>query len=115
MIFEDNSNILNISALVFIPDSSVIVIPYQLGRSIEHEVPPYDFLRISFYLSDSVFVKFNLSVLRGAFIGVYGRKVAPPTHVQYDFFKVVDGEKIVMTSNKRRKERAAEVTVLVVI
>lgn len=39
-------------------------------------------------------VKFNLSVPGDAMIGVYGRRGMPPTHVQFDFFKVIDGTRV---------------------
>ncbi|GFO18357.1 teneurin-2 [Plakobranchus ocellatus] len=46
-------------------------------------------------------VRLNLSVPGDAMVGVYGRKGMPPTHVQFDFFKVIDGSRVERSRSKR--------------
>ena len=82
---------------------SVIIVQYPLGRRFEKEVPPHSFWRTQFYMSNSEFVKFNFSVPSYAVIGVYGRKNVQPTHAQYDFFHVLDGNKILLMDGGRQK------------
>ena len=90
-----------------IPTSpSVIIVQYPLGRRFEQEVPPHSFWRTQFYMSDSEFVKFNFSVPSYAIIGIYGRKNVQPTHAQYDFFHVLDGNKIMLMDGSRGKRSA---------
>lgn len=87
---------------------SVIVVQYPLGRRFKQEVAPQSFWRTQFYMSSAEFVKFNFSVPNSGIIGVYGRKNAQPTHVQYDFFHVFDGNKIRLMEGGRSK-RAIQV------
>ena len=87
---------------------SVILIQYQFGRPLESTIAPHDFLRTQLYAADAQFIKFNLSVPRGAMVGVYGRRSAQPTHVQYDFFNVVDGDKVILSANERRPTRSLQ-------
>ncbi|CAG5114545.1 unnamed protein product, partial [Candidula unifasciata] len=45
-------------------------------------------------------VKLNLSVPSDAMVGIYGRRGMPPTHVQFDFFKVIDGTRVGIQSRR---------------
>ncbi|CAL1538216.1 unnamed protein product, partial [Lymnaea stagnalis] len=45
-------------------------------------------------------VKLNLSVPSDAMVGVYGRRGMLPTHVQFDFFKVIDGTRVGLRSKR---------------
>lgn len=84
---------------------SVIVIQYPLGRRLELEVPPRGLWRTQFYLPDPRFIKFNFTVSSTAVIGMYGRRDAQPSHTQYDFFHVLDGQKTALTKTKRGRQR----------
>lgn len=45
-------------------------------------------------------VKLNLSVPSDAKVGIYGRKGMPPSHIQFDFFKVIDGIRMGVRSKR---------------
>lgn len=47
-------------------------------------------------------MKLNFSMSGEAILGVYGRQSTPPTHIQFDFFKVLDGSRL-----GKRSKRAA--------
>ena len=65
-----------------------------MGRLIEATVPPKAFWQNRFEQDKAGFIKFDFSLSGSAVIGVYGRQSTPPTHVQFDFFKVLDGSRL---------------------
>jgi len=79
--------------------ASVSVVQYPLGRRIGQEVPAHGLWRTQFYLPDARFIKFNFSVPLSAVMGIYGRRNVHPTHTQYDFFHVVDGQRGALTQS----------------
>ncbi|KPP61875.1 hypothetical protein Z043_119979 [Scleropages formosus] len=54
----------------------------EVGRRITQEVPPGVFWRSLLHLSESQFLKFNISLSKDALFGVYIRKGLPPSHAQ---------------------------------
>ncbi|XP_061889266.1 teneurin-3 isoform X4 [Entelurus aequoreus] len=66
----------------------------DVGRQAIQEVPPGVFWRSQLDVDQPLFLKFNISVHRGALVGVYGRKGLPPSHTQYDFVELLDGSRL---------------------
>ncbi|XP_061736852.1 teneurin-3 isoform X2 [Nerophis ophidion] len=66
----------------------------DVGRQAIQEVPPGVFWRSQLDVDQPLFLKFNISVQRGALVGVYGRKGLPPSHTQYDFVELLDGSRL---------------------
>lgn len=54
----------------------------DVGRRAVQDVPPGTFWRSQLFIDQPQSLKFNISVQRGALVGVYGRKGLPPTHTQ---------------------------------
>ena len=76
---------------------------YALGADVlDVEVPPKSFYPAQFYLPESRYVRFNVSVPDYAVAGIYGRRNVPPTHVQYGFFQVADGNRLARTKRSNR-------------
>ncbi|XP_055061025.1 teneurin-3 isoform X9 [Misgurnus anguillicaudatus] len=67
----------------------------DVGRRAVQDVPPGTFWRSQLYVDQPQSLKFNISVQRGALVGVYGRKGLPPTHTQYDFVELLDGSRLI--------------------
>ncbi|XP_051982860.1 teneurin-3 isoform X1 [Xyrauchen texanus] len=67
----------------------------DVGRKAVHDVPPGTFWRSQLFIDQPHSLKFNISVQRGALVGVYGRKGLPPTHTQYDFVELLDGSRLI--------------------
>jgi hypothetical protein len=80
---------------------SAIIARYQLGQTLQHVIPPHDFLRTQFFLLEPEAIKFDVTVPRGSVVGIFGRKNTPPTYTKHDFFHVVDGDKIVLSRRAR--------------
>lgn len=74
---------------------------YQLGQTLDDVIPAFDFLQTQFFLLEPEAIKFDVTVPRGSVVGVFGRKNTPPTYTKYDFFHVVDGDKIVLSRQTR--------------
>lgn len=79
----------------------------ELGQQLSDIIPPYGYWNMQFYLLESVYVKFEVSIPRGSSIGVYGRRNALPTHTAYDFLQVLSGFK----TGTSRSTRAGKVIV----
>ncbi|XP_070197746.1 teneurin-m-like isoform X2 [Littorina saxatilis] len=79
-----------------LPPPPTTPIPQELvaGTPIEGKVPPKSFWLNKFEQDKSGFVKFDFSLGGTAMLGVYGRQSTPPTYVQFDFFKVLDGARL---------------------
>ena len=85
---------------------------YSLGGDIfEVEVPPKSFYPAQFYLPESRYVKFNVSVVDYAVAGIYGRRNVPPTHVQYGFFQVADGNRLARSKRAIREVKCYPLTI----
>uniref|UniRef100_A0A2C9KDD1 EGF-like domain-containing protein n=1 Tax=Biomphalaria glabrata TaxID=6526 RepID=A0A2C9KDD1_BIOGL len=69
-------------------------ITLQPGRAVRKSVPPGTFWISMLDQRVSGTVKINLTVPGDAMMGIYGRRGMPPTHVQFDFFKVIDGTRV---------------------
>lgn len=67
----------------------------------EDLVPAKESVTMQLDIPEPKFVKFNFSLPDNAIIGVYGRKNSPPSYVQFDFYHVLDGNKIV---ERRKRE-----------
>ncbi|XP_073763466.1 teneurin-3 isoform X39 [Danio rerio] len=67
----------------------------DVGRRAVQDVPPGTFWRTQLFIDQPQSLKFNISVQRGALVGVYGRKGLPPTHTQYDFVELLDGSRLI--------------------
>uniref|UniRef100_A0A673KGT9 Teneurin-3 n=1 Tax=Sinocyclocheilus rhinocerous TaxID=307959 RepID=A0A673KGT9_9TELE len=67
----------------------------DVGRRAVQDVPPGTFWRSQLFIDQPQSLKFNISVQRGALVGVYGRKGLPPTHTQYDFVELLDGSRLI--------------------
>ncbi|XP_039537458.1 teneurin-3 isoform X5 [Pimephales promelas] len=67
----------------------------DMGRRVVQDVPPGTFWRSQLFIDQPQSLKFNISVQRGALVGVYGRKGLPPTHTQYDFVELLDGSRLI--------------------
>ncbi|XP_076447152.1 teneurin-m-like [Babylonia areolata] len=77
-----------------IPATTPIPQELQVGEVAEAEVPPQGFWLNHFEQQESGFIKFDFTVSGSAILGVYGRQSTAPTHVQFDFFKVLDGSRL---------------------
>ena len=91
----------------------VIIVQYPLGKRMEKEIDPFGFWRTQFYMPTPTYVKFNFTVPRDTVIGVYGRRKTQPTHAQYDFFQVLNGNKIFLTDG--RVKRSPQVCALLLL
>ena len=47
----------------------------NIGDRHRSDVPPYDFVKVRFYMAQTQFYKFNISLSSNATIGVYGEYV----------------------------------------
>ncbi|GFR86624.1 teneurin-2 [Elysia marginata] len=85
--------------------------PVVLSRNdpITKSVPPDTFLMTQMEQRVPGSIKLNLSVPGDAIVGVYGRRGMPPTHVQFDFFKVIDGSRVGNGRSKRAVPRSPSV------
>ncbi|XP_052401451.1 teneurin-3 isoform X3 [Carassius gibelio] len=89
----------------------------DVGRRAVQDVPPGTFWRSQLFIDQPQSLKFNISVQRGALVGVYGRKGLPPTHTQYDFVELLDGSRLIAKEKRGlvevegagRKSRAVNV------
>uniref|UniRef100_A0A672SQP1 Teneurin transmembrane protein 3 n=1 Tax=Sinocyclocheilus grahami TaxID=75366 RepID=A0A672SQP1_SINGR len=89
----------------------------DVGRRAVQDVPPGTFWRSQLFIDQPQSLKFNISVQRGALVGVYGRKGLPPTHTQYDFVELLDGSRLIAKEKRglvevegaARKARAVNV------
>uniref|UniRef100_A0A671KLT8 Teneurin-3 n=1 Tax=Sinocyclocheilus anshuiensis TaxID=1608454 RepID=A0A671KLT8_9TELE len=89
----------------------------DVGRRAVQDVPPGTFWRSQVFIDQPQSLKFNISVQRGALVGVYGRKGLPPTHTQYDFVELLDGSRLIAKEKRglvevegaARKARAVNV------
>ncbi|XP_076467550.1 teneurin-3-like isoform X4 [Babylonia areolata] len=79
----------------------------QAGRKMESSVLPKSFWQNRFEQTRGGFVKFDFAVSRSALLGVYGRQSTPPTHVQFDFFKVLDGSRLGSRSRRSASSESA--------
>jgi hypothetical protein len=107
---------------------------YQLGTQTQQSVGPKEFWKLNFFLRDAATLRFNASVVTPpsssaddvtsgdvseAAFGVYCRRGLPPTHVQYDFFRVADVTNHVKSSSRTaqqwRRRRSSNVEVILSI
>ncbi|XP_059169179.1 teneurin-m-like isoform X2 [Physella acuta] len=70
------------------------------GRLASKSVPPGTFWMNQLEQKSAGSVKLNLSVPSDAKVGIYGRKGMPPSHIQFDFFKVIDGIRMGVRSKR---------------
>ncbi|XP_067944760.1 teneurin-m-like [Watersipora subatra] len=74
----------------------------NLGDRHRSDIPPYDFVKVRFYMAKSKFYKFNVSISSDSVIGVYGRRSVEPTHIQYTFVEALYGQQIAAANRPRR-------------
>uniref|UniRef100_A0A8C9VTN2 Teneurin transmembrane protein 2 n=1 Tax=Scleropages formosus TaxID=113540 RepID=A0A8C9VTN2_SCLFO len=84
----------------------------EVGRRITQEVPPGVFWRSLLHLSESQFLKFNISLSKDALFGVYIRKGLPPSHAQYDYMERLDGKEKWSVVESPRERRSVQTVVL---
>ncbi|KAK7495277.1 hypothetical protein BaRGS_00013459 [Batillaria attramentaria] len=77
-----------------IPQTTPIPRDFQTGSPVEVTIPPKSFVQNRLEQDTAEFVRFNFSLSGSAVLGVYGRQSTPPTNVQFDFFKVIDGSRL---------------------
>uniref|UniRef100_A0A8C2K7K7 Teneurin-3 n=1 Tax=Cyprinus carpio TaxID=7962 RepID=A0A8C2K7K7_CYPCA len=86
----------NVSQGVYFQENNTIDTgEVDVGRRAVQDVPPGTFWRSQLFIDQPQSLKFNISVQRGALVGVYGRKGLPPTHTQYDFVELLDGSRLI--------------------
>ncbi|XP_059080009.1 teneurin-m-like [Tigriopus californicus] len=73
-----------------------------LGKSLNQAIPAYGYWNIQFYQSEASYVNMDLSVPRGASVGLYARRNGLPTHTNYDIMEVIKGFE---DSRSRRSSR----------
>uniref|UniRef100_A0A8C2K727 Teneurin-3 n=1 Tax=Cyprinus carpio TaxID=7962 RepID=A0A8C2K727_CYPCA len=93
----DASNMLRGSSdrVYFQENNTIDTGEVDVGRRAVQDVPPGTFWRSQLFIDQPQSLKFNISVQRGALVGVYGRKGLPPTHTQYDFVELLDGSRLI--------------------
>uniref|UniRef100_A0A3Q2XBJ5 Teneurin transmembrane protein 3 n=1 Tax=Hippocampus comes TaxID=109280 RepID=A0A3Q2XBJ5_HIPCM len=101
MVSTDNGKIL-------LENNTVDTGKVDVGRRAIQDVPPGVFWRSQLYIDQPQFLKFNISVQRDALVGVYGRKGLPPSHTQYDFVELLDGNRLI--SKDKRSMSDTEMT-----
>jgi hypothetical protein len=62
-------------------------VSYQLGTEAVADLGPESFWRLQINVLESSFVKCKVSVSKDGALGIFGRKGALSTVVQYDFFE----------------------------
>lgn len=77
-----------------LPSPSVV----HLGQLQQMKIPPKSFWQSKYKQTDPGFVKLNFTIPDNAVLGVYGRKNLPPTHVQFEFFEIFSGSRLVKRS-----------------
>ncbi|KAK6173150.1 hypothetical protein SNE40_016661 [Patella caerulea] len=82
----------NFPILTTLPPS--IPKPVKLGQTLQHEIPAKSFWTTRLARDKDGFIKLNFSLSESAILGVYGRRSVSPSHAQFDFFKVVEGQRI---------------------
>lgn len=78
-----------------------------LGKSLNQAIPAYGYWNIQFYQSEASYVNMDLSVPRGASVGLYARRNGLPTHTNYDIMEVIKGFE---DSRSRRSSRVSPVS-----
>ncbi|XP_071087575.1 teneurin-m-like isoform X3 [Haliotis cracherodii] len=73
----------------------------MFGQPLTEQIPPKSFWQSQFGQDSSGFIQFNFSLSGSAILGVYGRRSAPPTHIQYDFMKRLEGNRVEASRSKR--------------
>ncbi|KAM9477763.1 teneurin-3 isoform 5-T5 [Clarias gariepinus] len=79
----------------------------DVGRRAVQDVPPGMFWRSQLFIDQPQSLKFNISLQRGALVGVYGRKGLPPSHTQYDFVELLDGSRLISKEKRGLVETEA--------
>jgi len=74
-----------------IPPDSTQFTEIELNKHLQKVIPSYGYWNMQFYTPEKNFMRFNLTIPRGASIGFYARRSALPTHTQYDFKEILSG------------------------
>ncbi|KAG5853501.1 hypothetical protein ANANG_G00074110 [Anguilla anguilla] len=99
-------------------NSSIDTGEVEVGRRVTQDVPPGMFWRSLLHLSQPQFLKFNISLGKGALFGVYIRRacplprLAPPSHAQYDYMERLDGKEKWSVVESPRERRSIQTVVL---
>ncbi|XP_029639322.1 teneurin-m isoform X3 [Octopus sinensis] len=82
------------SSTTALPSPSIV----HLGQLQQLKIPPKSFWQSKFEQLDPGFIKINFTIPDHAVLGIYGRKNLPPTHVQFEFFEIFSGSRLVKRS-----------------
>ncbi|KAI1893645.1 hypothetical protein AGOR_G00125840 [Albula goreensis] len=79
---------------LFPDDSFIDMGEIDVGRKVAQEIPPGIFWRSQVFVDHPMYLKFNVSLSKGALVGIYGRRGLPPSHTQFDFVELLDGRRL---------------------
>ncbi|XP_064157702.1 teneurin-4 [Anguilla rostrata] len=79
---------------LFPDDSFIDMGEIDVGRKVAQEIPPGIFWRSQVFVDHPTYLKFNMSLSKGALVGIYGRRGLPPSHTQFDFVELLDGRRL---------------------
>jgi hypothetical protein len=68
---------------------------YNIGDSVEDQIPPYESFYLQFQSYNSKHIKFNLTINRNSHVGIYIDKNSPPTFTKFKFFETFDGNTLI--------------------
>ncbi|XP_014674084.1 PREDICTED: teneurin-m-like [Priapulus caudatus] len=89
--------------------ASDVTVVFQLGNHLTQQVPANGWLKTQFQLNENTYVKFNFTLPKEAKMAVYARRHKRPTHTQYDFVELMDGDRLAgRVTRSQRFERSAE-------
>jgi len=67
---------------LFPDDSYIDMGEIDVGRKVAQQIPPGIFWRSQVFIDHPMYLKFNVSLSKDAFVGIYGRRGLPPSHTQ---------------------------------
>ncbi|XP_036392110.1 teneurin-4 isoform X1 [Megalops cyprinoides] len=79
---------------LFPDDSFIDMGEIDVGRKVAQQIPPGIFWRSQVFVDHPMYLKFNVSLSKGALVGIYGRRGLPPSHTQFDFVELLDGRRL---------------------
>ena len=72
----------------------------KIGDTIEDIVMPKEFFNFQFYVDSSRYVKFNLTLSKSSYVGIYGAKNSAPSFTKYKFFEAFNGDSLMKQNLK---------------
>lgn len=83
----------------------------KIGDTIEDQIHPFEFFNMQFYLDNSVYIKFNLSISKNSHIGFYADKSSAPSFTKFKLFETFDGYSLITKTNSDSNLNKRTITV----